>query len=630
MKHLLLSLASLLPTWAFAGTFHVATKGSDTNPGSPAQPFKTIQRAAKVARPGDTVLIHAGTYRDTVAPQNSGEAGRPITFQNYEKDAVIVSGADVVPERTWQLDTKQIFRAAVPMHLGDGNQLFLDGQMMSEAQFPNPSSDLSHPAFLMATTGNYTGEGAKAIGTLHHEALKQVPNYWVGATLHVAVGKIWMSETATVMASGPGWVSFKFHEGEHYRPIAGNPFFLFGKLSELDAPGEWFHNPAAQVLHFRPPGTDSPAKHLVEFKARPYAFDLRGKSNVVVRGLQLFASTIITDAASNHIELDGLDVRYPSHFSTLVRWRTGLADSGIILNGTSNALRNSTIAFSAGNGVSLLGVNNTVSNNIIHDVDYSGGVGAGINTGAGARGATISHNTIFRVGHRMIDIGKLQAGLVEYNDVWGGGIQVTDFGGIYAASTNGTGTRISHNLAHDSDGPSSGAPRDNNSKGIYIDNGGSNYVIDHNAAWNVNVGLIVNTRPDETTSNILVLNNTLSGTKVSYGWPKCQTAQTLIANNIFRTNARPGIGAKATHNLPPNTDPLFVPGTHFELQAGSPARHAGIAHPPYAVDEGGQPPDLGAFPYGVKPWVAGSTLWKPSEHAADVPIPPAPVPAAVH
>ena len=68
--------------------------------------------------------------------------------------------------------------------------------------------------------------------------------------------------------------------------------------SELDAPGEWFYYPTTKTLRFRPPGDDHPAAHLVEFKARRFAFDLRGKSHIVVRGLKLFAATIITDQDS--------------------------------------------------------------------------------------------------------------------------------------------------------------------------------------------------------------------------------------------------------------------------------------------------------------------------------------------
>ena len=36
--------------------------------------FRTIQRAANLARPGDTVFVRAGTYRETVRPANNGTA----------------------------------------------------------------------------------------------------------------------------------------------------------------------------------------------------------------------------------------------------------------------------------------------------------------------------------------------------------------------------------------------------------------------------------------------------------------------------------------------------------------------------------------------------------------------------
>jgi hypothetical protein len=83
-----------------------------------------------------------------------------------------------------------------------------------------------------------------------------------------------------------------------------------------------------------------------------------------------------------------------------------------------------------------------------------------------------------------------------------------------------------------------------------------------------------------------------------------------VANNIFLARAEPGVEATVSNNLPAGTDPRFVAGSHFELQADSPARRAGVAHAPYALGADGQPPDLGAFPYGVRPWTAGSTLWE--------------------
>ncbi|MGN9811661.1 right-handed parallel beta-helix repeat-containing protein [Micromonospora sp. BQ11] len=68
-------------------TFYVSGTGSDANNGlSPASPLRTIQRAANLTRPGDTVNIMNGTYGDTstegvVQITRSGSPGRAITYQ---------------------------------------------------------------------------------------------------------------------------------------------------------------------------------------------------------------------------------------------------------------------------------------------------------------------------------------------------------------------------------------------------------------------------------------------------------------------------------------------------------------------------------------------------------------------
>ncbi|HEV2664237.1 MAG TPA: hypothetical protein VG324_04965, partial [Blastocatellia bacterium] len=37
--------------------YHVSPTGSDSDPGSEARPFRTIQRAADSIKPGDTVIV---------------------------------------------------------------------------------------------------------------------------------------------------------------------------------------------------------------------------------------------------------------------------------------------------------------------------------------------------------------------------------------------------------------------------------------------------------------------------------------------------------------------------------------------------------------------------------------------
>jgi len=90
---------------ASGNTYYVATTGSDSANGSLATPWATPQKAATVMVAGDTCYIEAGTYTTTIpfwngnwsgglevaamiACQNSGTAGNPITFENYQGGVV--------------------------------------------------------------------------------------------------------------------------------------------------------------------------------------------------------------------------------------------------------------------------------------------------------------------------------------------------------------------------------------------------------------------------------------------------------------------------------------------------------------------------------------------------------------
>jgi len=71
---------------AAAAIYHVAPGGADNADGGKAAPFKTLARAVKAARPGDTVRVAPGVYTETLAPQVSGQPDKPIIFEG-EKSA---------------------------------------------------------------------------------------------------------------------------------------------------------------------------------------------------------------------------------------------------------------------------------------------------------------------------------------------------------------------------------------------------------------------------------------------------------------------------------------------------------------------------------------------------------------
>jgi hypothetical protein len=143
-------------------SWFVSPGGSNFNPGSLSQPFRTIQHAAGVAQPGDTVNIRAGTYHETVTAPRSGTSAAPITFQAYNGEKVVVDGADSITN--WTKYSGSIYKAQLPWDLGVGkNQIFVDGQSMIEARWPN-TTVLSHPK--LATVQG----GSAAFTYSHHTA----------------------------------------------------------------------------------------------------------------------------------------------------------------------------------------------------------------------------------------------------------------------------------------------------------------------------------------------------------------------------------------------------------------------------------------------------------------------------
>lgn len=69
-------------------TFFVAKNGNVSNSGSASAPWLTVGHAAQQAQAGDTVMVGAGTYNESVTFANSGTAFAPIVF-NGEGVAVV-------------------------------------------------------------------------------------------------------------------------------------------------------------------------------------------------------------------------------------------------------------------------------------------------------------------------------------------------------------------------------------------------------------------------------------------------------------------------------------------------------------------------------------------------------------
>lgn len=143
---------------------HVAKNGSDRLAGTKDQPFLTISKAAQAARAGDTVIVHAGEYREWVKPAYGGTSKvNRITYQAAEGEKVVIKGSErvdnweLVEGTTWKtVRHNELFGdynpyeevvfgdwfvhpLDMPVHCGD---VYLNGKSFYEAK---SLEDVKHP-----------------------------------------------------------------------------------------------------------------------------------------------------------------------------------------------------------------------------------------------------------------------------------------------------------------------------------------------------------------------------------------------------------------------------------------------------------------------------------------------------
>ncbi len=100
------STSSITSLFAFIGllsglaesktTWYVNGSGGGGGDGSQNKPFTRISSAAALAKPGDTVLVSGGVYRERVAPVNSGLENAPITYMAAPGEDVVITASEVL------------------------------------------------------------------------------------------------------------------------------------------------------------------------------------------------------------------------------------------------------------------------------------------------------------------------------------------------------------------------------------------------------------------------------------------------------------------------------------------------------------------------------------------------------
>lgn len=445
-------------------TYYVSPAGSDSSPGTLTQPFATVQHGVNQLYAGDTLTLRAGNYHESVTVARSGMASAPITIAAYPGETAALIGAQTVTGQ-WTLYNGSIHSTPWPTQ---PMQVFSDGHLLNEARWPNsPIEDLAGMTYERADAGNATSLAKANLPSMD----------LTGAWIRIMAGQAWVGYERQIasddQATGElSWTS-PINAMSMLVPRRGNKFIVYGKLNLLDAPGEWFWDPATQLLYVWTQDGASPAGR-IEAGIAPAVLNLSGQSYIIANGLQarggwfnLQNSTSCTIKnfllyAPNWIRgYDGYNVN-PEFYG------------GIEVSGSGNPINGGLIEFAGRASIHLAGSNNTVEQVTIQDSGMTWSNDAGIVASDGAQNL-IQNNTIQRTSLAGATLGSQLK--VFNNLITTPCLFMEDCGNLNAWSADDQGTEIAYNILQNNQARWGAA--------IYLDAGSHDFYLHDNLAQQI-------------------------------------------------------------------------------------------------------------------------------------------------
>jgi len=538
----MLSLLVCCSAWSAEtrATFFVAPKGKDSNPGTPARPFATLERARDEVRkldksrlaPGPiTVEVAEGTYELSrpveFTAEDSGTAACPIEYRAHQDAQVRLVGGRAVTGWKAVTDPPILQRLDPAAHghvlqadlkaLGitdlqgineprvyqsdPGLEVFFQDRPMTLARYPNEGymhiADVLDGSGVVQSGQANTPEGRFVCddprpGRWAAEKEVWLHGFWVWdwADERIPLGAVDAAAKTISLAARPG---------RSYDLRKGQWFYAENVLAELDSPGEWYLDRDTSILYLWPPAPLSSGQVVVSVVRD--LLQLNDVSHVSFRGLLIAAgrgSAILIKGGSD-VRVIACTIRNMGNWGVKVYGGTGHGVIGCDVYETGQG----GIHLEGGDRKTLTAAGHYADNNHIHhtarwDPVYQQGIAV---FGVGNR---VTHNLIDNVPHVAIGFsGNDQT--IEYNEIHSSVYQSNDAGAIYTSPPDETwsmrGHKIRFNYLHNLHGFEG-----RGCQGVYLDDCFSSAVISSNIFYDVANAILIGGGRDNLMDNNMFIN----------------------------------------------------------------------------------------------------------------------------
>jgi hypothetical protein len=544
------------------GHFIDAERGSDSHPGTYDLPWRSLAPAAgvRLAAGAGLYLRCGGVWRASLL-LDAKQLGAGSVVAGYGPECstrkATLSGADDFSGQ-WKLNGVVWSRSLAP-GTPRITQLWVDGQTLRPAQWPDPSAAGTRRLALSAGATASTARAALTVQPADASAL--AGRDLAGASVHVRT-QPWLIESLT--ASGLRGTQIELDKAPQWPIEVGEGYVLQGKRWMLDSAGEFFHDTVNQQLHLIAPAAGTPAdlnQALVEGSVRDVALALSQRADLVVRDLAVRAARV-----------DGLQLTNAPGAKV---WRVDARDNGaagmrlaqweaLPPQAAGSQVLDSQLASNGGYGIDARHVDRVVVQRVLALANGSGSqhhgdVAAAIATGPGAR---VEDNVVDAAGYVGLRFSALGGSVVARNTVSGYCRRLSDCAAIYtwtgkaaatSAATAAMASTVRDNRVFPAEAATEGAVSEGKDvvAGIYIDDHSHQVQVLDNVVVGAPIGVFVHNASGTTVKG----NHIWHPTRTALWASMDQSDADAMTGNRFEANQlvpllQPAVAADGRPSLP--------------------------------------------------------------------------------